>query len=90
MSFVGYTFIMHLTISEAMLRAAKMSAEEFRLESAIWLYQQERLTLAQAARWAGLTRLQFQRVLAERGIPIHYDSEELQRDFERVRKLQQK
>jgi len=81
---------MSVVISDSMLRAAKMSAEEFRLECALWLYQQERLTLAQAARWAGLTRLQFQRVLAERGIPIRYDREELQRDFETVRQLRQK
>lgn len=81
---------MSLTITDDMLRAAKMTADEFRLESAIWLYQQERLTLAQAARWAGLTRMQFQRVLADRDIPLHYDMEEVQRDFETVRKLRQK
>ncbi|MCS7066812.1 MAG: UPF0175 family protein [Fimbriimonadales bacterium] len=81
---------MGLTISDAMLRAARMSAEEFRLESAIWLYQQERLTLAQAARWAGLTRLQFQRELAKRGIPLHYDQAELQRDVETVRTLRRR
>ncbi|MCS6918541.1 MAG: UPF0175 family protein [Fimbriimonadales bacterium] len=81
---------MSLTITDAMLRAAKMTAEEFRLESAIWLYQQGRLTLAQAARWAGRTRVQFQRILAERGIPLHYDLQELQRDVETVRKLREK
>lgn len=81
---------MSLTIPDELLRAAKMSADEFRLESAVWLYQQERLTLAQAAQWAGLTRLQFQRELARRGIPLHYDETELQRDFETVRSLRQK
>lgn len=81
---------MSLTIPDELLRAAQMSAEEFRLESALWLYQQGRLTLAQAAQWAGLTRLQFQRELAQRGIPIHYDETELQRDLETVRKLRQR
>ncbi|MCS6919749.1 MAG: UPF0175 family protein [Fimbriimonadales bacterium] len=78
---------MSVTISDEMLRAAKMSADEFRLETALWLYQQERLTLAQAARWAGMTRLRFQRALYERNAPIHYDHEELKRDWETVQEL---
>lgn len=79
---------MSLTIPDDLLRAARMSADEFRLESAIWLYQTQRLSLAQAARWAGLTRLEFQRELAKRHIPV-YTEEEFQHDLETLEKLRQ-
>lgn len=71
---------MSLTIPDELLHAAQMSADEFRLESAIWLYQTRRLSLALAARWAGLTRLQFQHALAQRRIPV-YTEEEFQHDL---------
>jgi predicted HTH domain antitoxin len=72
---------MSVVISDKWLHAAQMSEAELRLELAIWLYQQGRLTLALASRLAGLTRLQFQRILSERGIPFHYTAEELAEDL---------
>jgi len=66
---------MSLTIPDELLQAAQMSADEFRLESAVWLYQSRRLSLAHAARWAGLTRLEFQRELARRNIPVYTEAE---------------
>ncbi len=77
---------MSITISDELLQAAQMTESEFRLELAIWLYQQGRITLA--SRLAGLTRLQFQRELNQRGIPIHYTPEDLHEELEKL--LQQK
>jgi predicted HTH domain antitoxin len=42
-------------------------------EIAILLFQQERLTLAQASRLANLPRWAFQKLLASRHIPVHYN-----------------
>jgi predicted HTH domain antitoxin len=78
---------MSVTISDELLQAAQMTESEFRLELAIWLYQQRRITLAQASRWAGLTRLQFQRELNQRGIPIHYTPEDLHEELENLREV---
>jgi predicted HTH domain antitoxin len=78
---------MSVTISDELLQAAQMSESEFRLELAIWLYQQGRITLAQASRLAGLTRLQFQRELNQRGIPIHYTPEDLHEELETLREV---
>jgi L-iditol 2-dehydrogenase len=64
-----------------------MTETEFRLELAIWLYQQGRITLALAIRWAGLTRPQFQRELNQRGIPIHYTPEDLCEELQKQRGL---
>ena len=47
----------------------------FLLDVAVMLYQQERVSLAKAARIAGIQRMAFQEVLAERKIPISYDLE---------------
>jgi len=47
------------------------------LDQIIVLFQHERVTLAKAAELAGMHRLDFQRVLAERQIPVHYTSEDL-------------
>lgn len=78
---------MSVVISDEMLRAAQFDEAEFRVELAIWLYQQQRLSLGQAIEWSGVDRLEFQRRLRERGIPIHYDESDLQRDVETIAKL---
>jgi predicted HTH domain antitoxin len=71
---------MSLTIPGDILQAAHMSDSELRQELAILLFQQERLTLAQASRLAAMDLLRFQHLLASRGISVHYDLD----DFERV------
>ena len=80
---------MGVVIADEILRAADMSAEELRREVAIVLFKQERLSLGQASDSAGLDRLSFQRLLASRDIPIHYDVAELEADIETLRKLGQ-
>ncbi|MCS6918461.1 MAG: UPF0175 family protein [Fimbriimonadales bacterium] len=72
---------MSVIVSEEMLRETQMSEDEFRQELAIWLYREGRLTLAQAARWAGITRLQFQRALSDKGLSIHYETTDLDEDL---------
>jgi len=81
---------MSVVISDEWLHAAQMSEAELRLELAIWLYQQGRLTLALASRLAGLTRLQFQRTLSERGIPLHYTAEEFEEDLTNLQEVARK
>lgn len=81
---------MSVIISDEWLQAAQMSEAELRLELAIWLYQRERLTLALASRLAGLTRLQFQHALNERGIPLHYTVEDLEDDLTNLQEVNPK
>ena len=81
---------MSVVISDEWLHTAQMSEAELRLELAIWLYQQGRLTLALASRLAGLTRLQFQRILSERGIPFHYTAEEFEEDLTNLQEVARK
>jgi predicted HTH domain antitoxin len=72
---------MSLLISDEVLNAIDMSAEELLQEIAIILFQQERFTLAQASRFAQLDQIAFQRLLAKRKISLHYDLEELHQDI---------
>lgn len=78
---------MSLEITDDILRAAHLSADELRREIAILLFQQERLTLGQAAELAGATQLDFQRMLAERGIAVHYGVAEFEDDLKTMRSL---
>jgi predicted HTH domain antitoxin len=51
---------MTVTISDEVLPAAHISEPELRQELALTLFQQERLTLAQASRLAEMSQLSFQ------------------------------
>ena len=81
--------IMSLVIPDAILRAANISALELRREIALLLFQQERLTLGQASDFAGMSQLEFQRLLARRHIAVHYDAQEFTDDLDTLRKLGQ-
>ena len=78
---------MTVTLSDDLLRTAHITEAELKAELAVTLFQQERLTLAQAASLAEIPRLGFQRLLASRCIPIHYDAADLQQDLQRVQAL---
>lgn len=73
---------MSVVISDRDLQAAKISEAEMLREIAVMLFQQERFTLAQASRFARMNQLAFQRLLASRQIPLHYDIAELREDFQ--------
>jgi predicted HTH domain antitoxin len=71
---------MSVVISDEILQTVQMSEAELLQEIAVMLFQQERFTLGQASRFAGMNQLQFQRLLASRQISLHYDIGELRED----------
>jgi predicted HTH domain antitoxin len=76
---------MPVTIPDEVLVAAHLSEPELKRELALTLFQQERLTLAQASRLAEISQLAFQALLADRQIPIHYGIEEFREDLRSLR-----
>lgn len=76
---------MSILISDDILQSARLTEEEFKQEIAVLLFQKEKLTLAQASRFAGMTRLQFQHLLASRKIPVHYDVAEFEEDMKTLK-----
>ena len=76
---------MPVTISDAVLTTAHISEPELKRELALTLFQQGRLTLAQASRLAEMGQLAFQALPAKRQIPIHYGVEEFREDLRTLR-----
>jgi len=76
-----------LTIPDALLQSARISEAELRQEIAVLLCQHDKLTLAQASRFAHLSRLQFQHLLASRQIPVHYDVTDFEEDLYTLQRL---
>jgi len=76
---------MPLIVSDELLQASHLSEAELLREMAVTLFQQDRLTLGQAAAFGGVTQLDMQRILAARQIPLHYGREDLEHDLATVR-----
>ena len=75
---------MSIVISDEVLQSARLTETEVRQELAVALFQKEKLTLGQASRSAGMSQWQFQHLLANRQIPVHYDVGELETDMQTV------
>ncbi|MEM6842010.1 MAG: UPF0175 family protein [Bacteroidota bacterium] len=78
---------MNLVLDDQALRGTNLSKEVLRLELAIALYRDDKLTLGQASRLAELPRIAFQRELGLRGTAMNYDEEEFLKDIESLKKL---
>jgi predicted HTH domain antitoxin len=73
---------MSIDISDEILSATRMTEAEMRQEIAVMLFQKEKLTLAQASRFAGMNRIAFQHLL-----PVHYDVEDFEQDIKNLREM---
>lgn len=78
---------MPVTLPDDLLQSTKMTESELKTELALALFQQERLTLGQAALLAGLSQLDFQHILASRQIPLHYGIDAMEQDLQRAKRL---
>jgi predicted HTH domain antitoxin len=72
---------MSLVIPDEFLQTAHISEADLKLEIAILLFQQEKITLVTASQFTGTNQLELQRILGSRKIPIHYDVEDFQQDL---------
>ena len=72
---------MSLVISDDLVNASGFSENELLLEIVLMLFQQDKISLGKASELLGLHRVQFQKLIAERGICVHYDIEEFQEDL---------
>ena len=78
---------MSLVIPDEILTATRMTETEMRQEIAVMLFRREKLTLAQASRFAGMHRIAFQHLLASRHIPVHYGVADFEQDIENLREM---
>jgi predicted HTH domain antitoxin len=75
---------MAVLVSDEELQAARLTEAEARLAMAVRLYEDDRVTIGQAALLAHLDRLQFYHELAKRKVS-RYDLEMLQEDLDYAR-----
>lgn len=73
---------MIVEIPDQVLEQAGLSSKELLLKVALLLFKEEKLTLGQASRLAGLHQFEFQKELTAAGIPVHYGEEDLERDMD--------
>ena len=78
---------MSVVIPNDILTASGLSEDELKLEIAIMLFKQDKISIGKARHLAGMNLLQFQHELNLREICVHYDLEELEEDIQTLQKL---
>jgi predicted HTH domain antitoxin len=76
-----------LEISQDILDTARLTVDELKVELAVYLYTQDRLSIGKARELAGMSLWAFRQLLASRRIPPHYDVTELEEDVVTLREL---
>ena len=76
-----------LEVSQDILDSARMTPAELKVEMAVHLYAQGRLSIGKARELAGMALWEFRQVLASRRIPPHYDEEDLDEDVATLHEL---
>ncbi len=72
------------TISDEILSTTKMTATQLKQELAVFLYAKNKLSFGQARKLAALDVLQFQELLFNHQIPMHYGIADLEDDFKAI------
>jgi predicted HTH domain antitoxin len=75
---------MSLLISDEVLQASGLTENELFLEVVLLLFQQDKLSLGKAAELLNMPQIRFQRLIAARGICVHYDVAEFQEDIQHL------
>jgi predicted HTH domain antitoxin len=76
---------MSLIISDDIVKASGLSETDLLQELIILLFQQEKLSLGKASELLGMTQTRFQRLIADRGICVHYDVAEFNEDLQHLK-----
>ncbi|NER22202.1 MAG: UPF0175 family protein [Symploca sp. SIO1B1] len=78
---------MDVVIPKDIVTATKMSETQIKLEIAIMLYKQEKISSGRACQWLGMNLIEFRRELGQRGLTINYDVEDFESDLQTLRSL---
>lgn len=78
---------MSLLVSDEIIQASGLSEGELLLEIVIMLFQKDKISLGKASELIGIHRMQFQKLLADRGVCVHYDVSEFQEDLKTLKKI---
>lgn len=76
-----------LEIPRDVLDSARLTIPELKVELAVYLYAQGRLSIGKARELAGMTLWEFHQLLASRRISPHYDIADLDEDMATLREM---
>lgn len=76
-----------LEIHQDILDTARLTVDELKVEMAVYLYAQGRLSIGKARELADMTLWEFRQLLASRRIPPHYDVADLDKDVATLREM---
>ena len=79
--------VYHLEVPRDILDAARLTLPQLKIELALHLYAQGRLSIGKARELAGMSLWEFRQLLASRRISPHYDVVDLEEDIETLRAL---
>ncbi len=74
-----------IEIPDHVARSAQLTEATLLRELAITLFQQEHVTLGTASTMSGMNQIEFQQLIASRGICVHYDIEDYEQDLQSLR-----
>ena len=74
-----------LEIPQDILDSARLTLDELRIELAVSLYAQGRLSMGKARELAEMSLWDFRQFLGLRRVPPHYDNEDLDDDLRALR-----
>lgn len=78
---------MSLIISDDIIKASGLSERDFFIEIVLMLFQQDKISLGKASELLGMHRMQFQKLLADRDLYVHYDIAEFQEDLKSLQEM---
>lgn len=76
-----------LEIPQDILDSARLTLDDLKVEIAISLYTQGRLSIGKARELAGMSLWQFRQLLASRRISPHYNVDDFEEDLTTLREL---
>lgn len=78
---------MLLELNDKVINSTGLTDDELRIELAVRLYEDGKITVGQGGTMTGLGSIRFQQELGKRKIAWHYDIEDFEADLETLRKL---
>ena len=76
-----------MEVSQDILDSARLTPAELKVEMAVHLYEQGRLSVGKARELADMTLWEFRQLLASRRISPHYDETDLDEDVATLHEL---
>jgi len=78
---------MTIELPKNILLDSKYQLQDLQIDVALVLYQRRKISLARAARWVGVNRMEFQKLLADRSIPLNFTVEDFKMDLDTLNSM---